>query len=121
MRTRIRIRDLARDPELEADIDRRARFALARFASRIVLLQISVSDDEGPRGADKLCRATATLTGMPRVRVDSLDASLHDAVDRSLARLARAVARALDVRALYASPTTTPRDRATRSRRDADS
>jgi ribosome-associated translation inhibitor RaiA len=100
MRVQLRTRDLPKDEALHEYVDRRARFAIGRFAAWVPSLRVTLSDANGPRGGvDKSCRATANLDGLPSITVSSLDASTRDAVDRALARLARAVRRAFDIHA----------------------
>ncbi len=99
MHINLRIRDLAVSDEITQHVDRRARFALSRFASRVTALHVTLTDANGPRGGvDKVCRATAALDGLPSITVASRDESVRDAVDRAFERLSRSIQRAFERR-----------------------
>lgn len=99
MRLHLRIRDLPDGAELLDYVEHRARLALGRFSARIHTLYVTLTDENGPRGGiDKNCCVTARVQGLPSITVSSRDVSTRRAVDRALARIARSVRRALDVR-----------------------
>ncbi len=99
MHINLRIRDLVVSDELTQHVERRARFALSRFASRVSGLHVTLTDVNGPRGGvDKVCRATASLDGLPSITVASRDESVRDAVDRAFERLSRSIQRAFERR-----------------------
>ena len=59
MRMQVEIRGMGvtRSDALWAHVERRARFALGRFADRVVRVKIQLADVNGPRGGvDKRCR-----------------------------------------------------------------
>lgn len=87
-------------PQPGADfVQRRLEFALGRFAGRIRSLQVRLSDVNGPRGGrDKKCLIAVRLTSPSRiVIVEDVDADETVVVCRATERVARAVARAVDV------------------------
>lgn len=99
MQFNLRIRDIVTSDELTRHVERRARFALSRFASRVTALHVTLSDVNGPRGGvDKLCRATAGLDGLASITVTSCDENIRAAVDRAFERLSRSVQRAFERR-----------------------
>jgi putative sigma-54 modulation protein len=99
MKVNLRIHDLPLADELAEYVDRRTRFTLSRYASRVAGLRVTVADDNGPRGGiDKVCRVTASFDGTPSVTVMATDSNVRCAVDRALARLSRSVRRTLERR-----------------------
>jgi ribosome-associated translation inhibitor RaiA len=84
---------LLSDP-LRAHAERRLRFAVGRFASRVEKLTVRVDDVNGPRGGvDKECVIVASLVPSGGVKVEERDLDLYQAVDRATDRLGRSVAR----------------------------
>lgn len=77
--------------------DRRLRFALSRFDSRIERLSMVIADVNGPRGGnDKLCTVTVALRGLPDVRVTAEHSSVEAAIGHAADRAGRAVTRAIE-------------------------
>lgn len=94
MRIEVRGRSgLLCDP-LRAYTERRLRFAVGRFASRIERLTVRVDDVNGPKGGvDKECEIVVKLVPWGGLKVEERDVDLYLAVDRATDRLRRSVAR----------------------------
>lgn len=88
----------ARRPnELPDLIERRLRFALGRFGSRIQKTVVFLQDDNGPRGGiDKVCRVLARVQGCGVMTAAVVDADWTAAVDRAINRVGHTVSRHLD-------------------------
>ncbi len=72
---------------------------LGKFGRAIERASVRVEDVNGPRGGvDKRCRIKIVLSGLPSVVVDERHHSLQAAIDRSLARVERAVRQAVQRR-----------------------
>jgi hypothetical protein len=77
--------------------ERRLRFALSRFSSRIELVSAVVMDLNGPRGGvDKFCRITVRMRRLANVQVSSQAAELEACLARAADRAGRAVARIIE-------------------------
>jgi ribosome-associated translation inhibitor RaiA len=77
-------------------LERRLRFALGRFASRIAGVSVRLSDVNGPRGGiDKRCRIAIALIPRGVVRVEAPGDDPFALVARAAKRAGRAVHRAL--------------------------
>lgn len=77
-------------------VGRRLHARLDRFGPDITRLAVDVSDANGPRGGvDKHCRITAHLAGLGDVCAESIDSEAQVAIDRTVARIERAIARAI--------------------------
>ena len=77
-------------------IHRRVHFALGRFAGAIRGVQVSLSDENGPRGGeDKRCRVVISLNGGERLVLERTAANMQDAVDQSLQRAGHSLGRTL--------------------------
>ncbi len=82
--------------ELRQLAERRLRFALARFDTRVDRATLVVSDVNGPRrGIDKSLRITVKLRRAARVEITDQDADLATCIARAAERLNRAVSRAI--------------------------
>lgn len=82
---------------LRAHIRRRILFALGRFGARIAQVTVRLLDLNGPKGGvDKMCRIEAHLAGTKPVVIEEVGPELRPAVDRSIRRIERAVARRID-------------------------
>lgn len=80
-------------------LERRLYFALGRFLHRIKSVDVTLRDDNGPRGGvDKCCRILVKSRGAKDVVVEGRGDRLSALIDRTADRAGRAVARALDVR-----------------------
>jgi putative sigma-54 modulation protein len=97
MKLLLKFHSIPRQPQLEEHVRYRANFEMGRFARRLLRLDVTLADENGPRGGiDKTCRITARLRDLAPVVISTTDSSERDAVDRSFHRLRRAVARALE-------------------------
>ena len=97
MTVRVRGYGIDVSPGVGELVARRLSFALSRFGPRVRAVSVRLVDLKGPRGGiDKKCSIRARLVPRGSVRVENRDCELPPAVDRAAARLARAVARALD-------------------------
>jgi putative sigma-54 modulation protein len=77
-----------------AHIERRLRFALGRFGTRVTTVTVTLEDLNGPRGGiDKQCRIAVTLASAGHLRVEVMDTEITPAVDQAADRIGRAVAR----------------------------
>ncbi len=99
MRIELRGRAGIRSQAVRGYTERRLRFALGRFATRIERLTARVADVNGPRGGvDKTCQVVATLASGGEVRIEERDCDLYVAVDRASERLGRCLAREIERR-----------------------
>ena len=85
-------------PELIRHTERRVRFALSRFGSRISWVRVCLSDLNGPKGGiDRCCRMSAKVRGADRLVIEDRDpnvlAAIHRAADRLGLRVGRQLAR----------------------------
>ncbi len=82
------------EPSLREFAERRVRFALSRFGTRIRHITLVITDENGPRGGiDKQCRMAIKLRRLPDVVVTCDDVSLEACLARTAERAGRAVAR----------------------------
>ncbi len=82
--------------ELHELVERRLRFALARFDSRIQRVSVMITDEKGPRGVESNCQITIKLIRGNDVVVGSQDLDPAECIARSADRAGRAVARAME-------------------------
>jgi putative sigma-54 modulation protein len=87
-----------RRPEhLPTHIERRLRFALSRFGSRIGKVSVFLQDRNGPKGGvDKLCRILVKTQGCGVVVAAVADSDWMAAVDRATTRIGQAVSRQVE-------------------------
>lgn len=84
------------DDNLRQLAERRLMFALSRFESRILQIDLVVNDDNGPRGGiDKACRISVTLRHAADVVVRDKDSDIAKCVSRAAERAGRAVSRSI--------------------------
>ena len=96
MNVQIRSRGIPITDGLRSHVERRASFALDRFAERVTSVTARFEDTNGPRGGvDKTCRVEVALRGARTVRASDSHADLYVAIDGALHRAARGVSRAL--------------------------
>jgi ribosomal subunit interface protein len=96
MNVQIRSRGMTITDGLRSHVERRASFALDRFAERVMSVTVRFEDTNGPRGGlDKLCRVEVALRGAAAVRASDRHSDLYVAIDGALHRAARAVSRTL--------------------------
>lgn len=86
-----------RPQDLPDHIERRLRFALARFSGRIGKVFVFLHDRNGPRGGvDKLCRILVKVRGCGVVVASVADSDWVTAVDRATTRIGQTVARQVE-------------------------
>ena len=86
-----------RPADLPDHIERRLRFALARFGSRVDRVVVFLQDRNGPKGGiDKVCRIVAKVQGCGSVMAAVADSDWKAAVDRATTRIGHTVARQID-------------------------
>ncbi|HET7754061.1 MAG TPA: ribosome-associated translation inhibitor RaiA [Anaeromyxobacteraceae bacterium] len=96
MNVQIRTRGIPITGGLRSHVERRASFALDRFAERVMSVTVRFADVNGPRGGvDKVCRVEVVLRGAGAVRASDTHADLYVAIDGAFHRVARGVTRAL--------------------------
>lgn len=92
MRLEVRADHMVSAAFLRAYVDRRLRSVLERLGGVVTHVAVEVSDANGPRGGvDKFCGVSVDLAGLPSVFVESTDADVRVAIDRSIRRTERAV------------------------------
>lgn len=98
MKVEIRRQGVEVGEPVRAHIERRLRFTLGKFGSRVQRVNVFLSDLNGPKGGvDKRCRLVVRLrSGV--VTVEERDVELIDLVDRTVDRLGRTVRRNLERR-----------------------
>lgn len=83
-----------RPDHLPDHIERRLRFALARFGSRVERVIVFLQDRNGPRGGiDKVCRILAKVQGCGAIMATVVDSDWTAAVDRATTRIGHTVSR----------------------------
>jgi ribosome-associated translation inhibitor RaiA len=96
MNVEIRTRGIAVVPELRERVERRASFALDRFADRIARVVVRVGDVNGPRGGvDQRCQVEVKLRSGASVRVAHTAHDAGTAIDQAIHRAANAIGRTL--------------------------
>ena len=76
---------------------RRLLFSLAFFKNHINRVVVRLSDVNGPReGLDKRCHLQFKLYGLPDIVIEDTEVDLYAAIDRSIDRARRTVARKVD-------------------------
>jgi ribosome-associated translation inhibitor RaiA len=81
---------------LQAMVERRIRFALARFGQSIERVACSISDVNGSRGGiDKQVRLKVKPSSGRLVVIEQTDATVLAAIELAVDRIARGVAREL--------------------------
>lgn len=86
-----------RPADLPEHIERRLRFALARFGNRVERVVVFLQDRNGPKGGvDKVCRILAKVQGCGSMMAAVADSDWTAAVDRATTRIGHTVARQVD-------------------------
>jgi len=99
MNLRILTRRLTLTDEAKDRIERRVYFALGRFSDRIRSVELTLEDENGPRGGiDKCCQILVKIRGAKDVVVEGRGEDVRSLVDRTADRAGRAIARKLDLR-----------------------
>lgn len=97
MKWQLKDNDVRRPKNLPDHIDRRLRYALARFANRIEKVIVFLHDHNGPRGGvDKVCRILVKVRGCGTVFAGVIDSDWTTAVDRATNRIGFNVARQVE-------------------------
>jgi ribosome-associated translation inhibitor RaiA len=105
MKLFVRSSSVALTQPVRSYIERRVRMVMGRFGRKIARVSVRISDVNGPRGGvDTLCRIEARFWGRLPVVVEDAADDLRRAIDRSIHRMGRAVAR------VAAKRLETPRD-----------
>lgn len=103
MRVYIHERRLAVDAAIRDRVERRLRFALAGFGSRVGRVDAHLSEANGPwGGSGRRCRVVVEVLGHGSVVVEDADHDSVAVIDRAADRVCRAVRRRLDWHRLYA-------------------
>jgi putative sigma-54 modulation protein len=90
-------RGVSRPKDLPDHIERRLRFALSRFGSRVQKVIVFLQDANGPRGGiDKICRVLVKTRGLGVVVASVSDSQWVAAVDRVTTRIGHSVSRHLE-------------------------
>lgn len=88
---------IRRPSDLPDHIERRLRFALARFSDRVERVVVFLKDLNGPEGGiDKVCRILAKVRGCGVTLAAVVDTDWITAVDRATHRIGHAVSRDID-------------------------
>ena len=83
-----------RPADLADHIERRLRFALARFGNRVEKVIVFLQDRNGPKGGiDKVCRILAKVQGCGMLMAAVVDSDWNTAVDRATTRIGHTVSR----------------------------
>jgi putative sigma-54 modulation protein len=93
MQMSIHINDVDLAEALRSYVERRLRFAVGRFGSRVGQVTVRVVGD-GPAG--KRCRISTEILPFGRVAVEESDLDLFAAIDRATGRIGRLFGRELE-------------------------
>jgi ribosome-associated translation inhibitor RaiA len=110
MRLQIRRRNLEVSPELRGSIERRLRFVLGRFGSRIGHVTVYLAECKSAHGTmGKRCRIVVRLLRSDEVSIDDTDEDLGAVVNRAMERVGPSVRRKLERQREEAGPWATKR------------
>jgi putative sigma-54 modulation protein len=88
---------VVRPRELPDHIERRLRFALARFQGRVEKVFVFLHDHNGPKGGiDKVCRILVKTRGCGSVIAAVVDSDWFVAVDRATTRIGHSLGRHIE-------------------------
>jgi ribosomal subunit interface protein len=97
MQLRMRSQNLTISEEMRGSIERRLRFVLGRFGSRIGRVTVLLGEPIGPHGTTgKRCRIVVRLLSSGRVSFEDTDPDLGAAVNRAIDRVGQSVRRELE-------------------------
>lgn len=97
MQVRITATNGELNEELRSLTERRIRFAVTRFASRMMDVLTELSDESGPHDATAIkCRIAVRLRPNGRVSLEAVDQTFEVAVRIAVDRASRSVARHLE-------------------------
>lgn len=96
MQFEIRGREIIISQVLRDRIERRLRFALDRFASRVRQVHVTLGDLNGPRGGiDKCCKLAISLDFSSMIVVESHASNVYAAIDCVADKAATCIGRRL--------------------------
>ena len=96
MNIRIQAKDFPLTPAIRSEVADQVERALARFDSRIVDVDVFLSDVNGPKGGpDKVCTLRVQLPNRTTVPIETVEPDLYSAIRKSAARARRSVRRTL--------------------------
>jgi putative sigma-54 modulation protein len=96
MQVSIQSRSFALTDALRNRVQTRLGFTFSRASNRVNLVQVRLSDLNGPRGGiDKRCSIKVCMEGLPDVVVEDVQADMYHAIDRAADRAGRTVMRRL--------------------------
>ena len=99
MRVQVSARGLDTSGGLRTHVERRLRFRLERFSSRIIDAPVTITKLKRSGGRfNTMCCIQVRIRGSTQVVVEEIGQNPHVAVDRAVDRARRAVARKLDRR-----------------------
>lgn len=94
MNWELKDKGVRRPQDLPDHLERRLRFALARFGSRVEKVTVFLHDHNGPKGGiDKVCRILAKVQGCGMLMAAVVDSDWNTAVDRATTRIGHTVSR----------------------------
>ena len=94
MNVELKDNGVRRPQDLPDHIERRLRFALARFGGRVEKVTVFLHDRNGPKGGiDKVCRILARVQGCGMLMAAVVDSNWVAAVDRATTRIGHTVSR----------------------------
>jgi ribosome-associated translation inhibitor RaiA len=97
MRLHLRSQNLPISQELRGSVERRLRFVLGRFGSRISRVTVHLAELIGPDGVTgKRCRILVHLLNSGRFSVEDTDSDLAAVVNRAMDRVSQSVRRELE-------------------------
>ncbi len=74
--------------------ERRLRFALKHAADKVQRVTVRLADVNGPRGGvDKRCCVQITMSGVPDIVTEDIEADMYIAINRAVDRVGRTVLR----------------------------
>ena len=97
MRVHVTARGLVTSGGLRTHVERRLRFRLERFSSRIIDAPVTITKLKRSNGQfNTRCRIQVRIRGLTQILVEEVGKNPHVAVDRAVDRARRAVARKLN-------------------------
>jgi putative sigma-54 modulation protein len=96
MQVTIQSRSFALTDALRNHVQTRLGFTFSRARNRVQLVNVRLSDLNGPRGGiDQRCSIKVSMAGLTEVVVEDVQADMYHAIDRATDRAARTVMRRL--------------------------
>jgi ribosomal subunit interface protein len=96
MQVTIQSRSFTLTDALRNHVQTRLGFTFSRARNRVRLVQVRLSDINGPRGGiDKCCSVKVCMEGLADVVVEDVQPDMYHAIDRAADRAARTVMRRL--------------------------